>query len=142
MNSKASVVSAAAAAAATSEQQWTTDLEAMLSDAKNRFADVVWATPEGTLLYGHKSIIYSRASGSFQQRYLGAPKAMTEESLAVAGLLIRSDPCIGFTSPASLVADRNVREPLSLGGTDPALFQACLEYLCESTEHCPALELD
>lgn len=70
----------------------------MLLQAKSRFADVTWVADDGTLVLGHKCIVYARAAGEtvsvvyvgaelillgtggFQQRYLSTSVPHNESS--------------------------------------------------------------
>lgn len=74
------------------------DLSELLLQAKSRFADVTWVADDGTLVHGHKCIVYARAAGEtpsvvnsgaelilkciggFQQRYLSTSVPLNESS--------------------------------------------------------------
>lgn len=64
-----------------SRKIWANDLQALLENAKSRFADVQWVdlpgkvddAPIGDPVWGHKAIIYVRAPKSFKDRYFTFP---------------------------------------------------------------------
>lgn len=136
---------------------WLDDLRSMLSEAKSRFADVVWITQEQTEIYAHKSILYARASGTFislsylsvsfstgrlsggrtvrtgafQQKYLTVPSLTTTSTLTPGeSNLSLPSPRSSSSASTSLDSTGSALIPISLVGTDAALFAACLDFLC------------
>ncbi|GAA5997719.1 uncharacterized protein JCM10292_006766 [Rhodotorula paludigena] len=138
-----------------SEEQWLRDLGSLLRDAKGRFADVCWEDEgSGRVVYAHKALVYARATGSFQQRYLGVPHSLSEADLSQYGpsttslrtftpsSVVRRDSAqsaaSAFDSTARLWTPDSARngstedpvgKPRSLGHTDVGVFETALEYL-------------
>ncbi|TNY23441.1 hypothetical protein DMC30DRAFT_347309 [Rhodotorula diobovata] len=142
--------------ASSSERQWLSDLRSLLDDARRRFGDVAWSDDDsGRTVYAHKCIVYARATGSFQQRYLGVPHGLSESDLSIYGPSTTSFRTFTPSSTAhrdSLTptahslgrsprpssstchqsegesANGNETQALSLGTTDIGVFEAALEY--------------
>ncbi|KAI8456911.1 hypothetical protein BY996DRAFT_4579021 [Phakopsora pachyrhizi] len=135
-----------------SKERWKLDLGSLLKNAQKRFADIAWAVePGGTEeIWAHKAIIYARASGQFQLKYLSAPAPPPHSRLSIlpTGSSIsflpyqnsfRSNtpqsslahshrpPSPGGLSLTSLAG--SVRQVAFLNGTDSNLFQSILEAL-------------
>lgn len=118
--------SAQLTAARASEEAWLQDLSLLLREARARFGDLAWHAPDGRTVYAHKAVVYSRAAGSFQQRFLGTPAHANQPELAY-------DP-LQFLRPASIASSHSLATPRHLDGTDPAFFDACLEFLYTGTQ--------
>ncbi|OCF59112.1 hypothetical protein L486_03613 [Kwoniella mangroviensis CBS 10435] len=56
---------------ADSTESWIKDLKSLFENAKDRFGDVCWESEDLSMkkIWGHKSIIYSRAPKAFKERY-------------------------------------------------------------------------
>ncbi|KAG0139972.1 hypothetical protein CROQUDRAFT_100770 [Cronartium quercuum f. sp. fusiforme G11] len=135
-----------------SKQRWQNDLSNLLKNANARFADLAWTLAPGQKeqIWAHKAIIYARAGGQFQLKYLAAPappphsrlpalpsnassasfspfpvslRSVTPQSTTSA----RRPPSPGASSLNSLSA--STRQVAVLNGTDPTLFQSILEAL-------------
>ncbi|GAA5943576.1 hypothetical protein JCM3775_005812 [Rhodotorula graminis] len=142
-----------------SERQWLKDLGSLLVDAQERFGDVAWRDDaSGKTVYAHKCIVYARATGSFQQRYLGVPHGLSESDLSIYGTsttsfrtfspstIARHDSLVPSaqrhdhhslrpsstssypSDSGSAVGHGRDTRPLSLGHTDINVFEAALEY--------------
>ncbi|GAA5909334.1 hypothetical protein JCM8208_005647 [Rhodotorula glutinis] len=142
-----------------SESQWLKDLGLLLVDASQRFGDVAWRDDASSkTVYAHKCIVYARATGSFQQRYLGVPHGLSESDLSVFGTsttsfrtytpstIARHDSLVpsahshdhhwlrpssttSYPSDGGSAAGHgHETQPLSLGQTDISVFEAALEY--------------
>ncbi|GAA5821747.1 hypothetical protein JCM3770_003160 [Rhodotorula araucariae] len=152
--------------AALSEDQWLTDLAALLQHAHHRFADVAWSDDaSGRVIHAHKCIVYARATGSFQQRYLGVPHSLSESDLSLYGLSTTSFRT--FTPSSAIHRDSltptvrhngrsprpssstchsndgddspsNGVQPLSLGETDSSVFEGALEYFYTASKESEA----
>ncbi|KAM0752248.1 hypothetical protein T439DRAFT_204143 [Meredithblackwellia eburnea MCA 4105] len=135
-----------------SEGQWLADLKSLLDHAKQRFSDVSWIASDGTtLIHAHKSIVFARSSGIFQQRYLltnsqgdgnestlSLPFRGSRRSVTPNGGRDYTDVSqfVRSPSPASIAtfASSAPAAPLPLAGTDPAMFRACLEHFYSGSE--------
>ncbi|SGY15976.1 BQ5605_C012g06721 [Microbotryum silenes-dioicae] len=147
-------------------QKWLADLSKLRHEARRFFGDVCWAAhgptrpgrscPDEVLVYAHKAIVYSRSSGSFQERFIQCSPALhCSDSVASSfntGTSARDDArdahflrstssaslesiVTATTSSATLIAessDHVVR--LMLADTDPALFEAWLDVLYLGTQ--------
>ncbi|GAA6043805.1 hypothetical protein JCM8097_007719 [Rhodosporidiobolus ruineniae] len=143
---------------AASERQWLADLDNLRRSA--HFADVAWVADDpARIVKGHKCIVYARATGSFQQRYLGVPSSISESDLSLYGpsssfrtfTPTSSQTHTGSLTPVQYSHGRSPRpssstnhstsdetavaglRPLSLGATDIGVFEAALEYLYTAT---------
>ncbi|PLW17541.1 hypothetical protein PCANC_08028 [Puccinia coronata f. sp. avenae] len=129
--------------------RWKLDLTSLLRDASKRFADVAWTlhTGDEELICAHKAIIYARASGQFQLKYLSAP-APSPHSRLPGGLPSTSSVYLNASlrsaTPQSAISHQrpsspsvaslhstagSTRQLALLNGTDPTLFQSILEAL-------------
>lgn len=160
-------------AAKASLDRWKLDLNNLLRDASRRFADIAWALHPGAeeLICAHKgllclsfflflnyhcsyvphrldilAIIYARASGQFQLKYLSAPAPSPHSRLP--GLPSTSsvylNASLRSTTPQSNISHPrpaspsvaslhsiagSTRQIALLNGTNPTLFQSILEAL-------------
>ncbi|GAA6020885.1 hypothetical protein JCM10207_003176 [Rhodosporidiobolus poonsookiae] len=138
--------------APTSLRCWLSDLEALRRDAP--FADVSWSADESDrIVRAHKCIVYARATGTFQQRYLVVPHSISSESdLSLYGHSIRTFtpsstshggdslspypeelPSISRSSSStersnSSAATAIPSRPIALGTTDINLVEAALDF--------------
>ncbi|SCV67541.1 BQ2448_5152 [Microbotryum intermedium] len=143
-------------------QRWLADLSKLRHDARRFFGDVCWAAPgpaqrgrscsDDAFVYAHKAIVYSRSSGSFQERFIQcAPALHCSDSVASSintgtsardedtrgAHLLRSSSSASLgsmatatTSSATLIAEsRDHVMRLMLTDTDPTLFEAWLDVL-------------
>ncbi|GAA5845435.1 hypothetical protein JCM3766R1_006552 [Sporobolomyces carnicolor] len=143
------------AARSRSEEAWLRDLARLRLEAKERFGDVAWLA-EGTqrLVYAHKCIVYARATGNWQQRFMGLPHSLSEsdassfghstaslrtwtphslvrrESTATRNLTpsVASSPAPSDASHASSTSTASTVRPIVLGSTDLDVFETSLEY--------------
>ncbi|BGP15611.1 hypothetical protein JCM10213_004131 [Rhodosporidiobolus nylandii] len=156
------------AAKADSERTWLADLDQMRRQAKARFYDVAWAGDDpGRVVYGHKCIVYARATGSFQQRYLGVPHSISESDLSLYNSLRTCTPASSAThhggslAPTPTPRDQSLTprpssstdrsgssetipaspRVLSLGATDINVFEAALEYFYTAGKEAEAFAL-
>ncbi|BGP31641.1 hypothetical protein JCM10296v2_003415 [Rhodotorula toruloides] len=89
-----------------SQAAWDADLRRLLQDADAFFADVAWHNEEGGVtVYAHKFVLYARASGAFQQAFLGVPHSLSETSLSRVG---QSSASLRTFTPTSAIADGRV----------------------------------
>ncbi|KAA1065265.1 hypothetical protein PGT21_008929 [Puccinia graminis f. sp. tritici] len=129
--------------------RWKLDLNNLLRDANKRFADIAWALQPGAeeLICAHKAIIYARASGQFQLKYLSAPAPSPHSRLpglpstssvylnsSLRSITPQSAISHHLRPPSPSVASLNsiggsTRQLALLNGTDPTLFQSILEAL-------------
>ncbi|KAI7958778.1 hypothetical protein MJO28_002569 [Puccinia striiformis f. sp. tritici] len=139
-----------AAATQASLDRWKIDLQNLLRHADKRFADIAWSRTPGAgtedLICAHKAIIYARASGQFQLKYLSAPAPSPHSRLP--GLPSTSsvylNGSIRSNTPQSAISNQrppspslaslhsiagSTRQLSLLNGTDPTLFQSILEAL-------------
>ncbi|WAQ82525.1 hypothetical protein PtA15_2A842 [Puccinia triticina] len=133
-----------ASATQASLERWKLDLASLLSHAAKRFADIAWAIHPGAeeLICAHKAIIYARASGQFQLKYLAATApsphsrlpGLPSSSSVFLNASLRSPtpqsirpPSPSLASLASIAG--STRQLALLNGTDPSLFQSILEAL-------------
>ncbi|GAA5919850.1 hypothetical protein JCM6882_008340 [Rhodosporidiobolus microsporus] len=151
------------AATADSERRWLSDLDSLRREVP--FSDLVWASddPERTVR-AHKCIVYARATGSFQQRYIGVPHSISEADLSIYGHSSASfrtftptaashshsltpTPREDASSPRpSSSTDRSAASdtlpaspaPLSLGATDVNVFEAAIEYFYTAAKEAEA----
>lgn len=128
--------------------RWKLDLNNLLKHASHRFADISWAPQSGahSEICAHKAIIYARASGQFQLKYLSGPAPSPHSRLP--GLPSTSsvylNPSARSTTPQSAIShprpaspsvaslnsiSGSARQVALLNGTDPTLFQSILEAL-------------
>ncbi|GAA5983057.1 hypothetical protein JCM11641_004711 [Rhodosporidiobolus odoratus] len=148
-------------AKANSQRKWLNDLDSMRLQAKHRFPDVAWSTADSVkVVHAHKWMVYVRATGSFQQRYLGVPHNMSHSDLSLFGRSSTSfrtftpssvhhgdsltptpyDPYItprpSSSTDHSRASDVNLApaKPLPLGGTDINVFESALEYFYTGSE--------
>ncbi|GAA5967666.1 hypothetical protein JCM21900_006735 [Sporobolomyces salmonicolor] len=137
-------------ARAQSEEAWLRDLAGLKADAGSRFGDVAWAAEDsGRVVYAHKCIVYARATGNWQQRFMGVPHSLSESNLSLYG---QSTTSIRTYTPQSMIhpgsttptarEDRrspspssnshsstpSALRPIPLGPTDIDVFEASLEY--------------
>ncbi|GAA5903440.1 hypothetical protein JCM5296_006254 [Sporobolomyces johnsonii] len=136
-------------ARAQSEEAWLRDLASLKADARSRFGDVAWAAEEtGRVVYAHKCIVYARATGNWQQRFMGVPHSLSESNLSLYG---QSTTSIRTYTPQSMIhpgsttptprEDRrspspsnsqsstpSALRPIPLGPTDIDVFETSLEY--------------
>ncbi|GAA6062826.1 hypothetical protein JCM10212_002464 [Sporobolomyces blumeae] len=134
------------AARARSEEEWLADLAQLRTDAKARFGDVAWVA-EGSerVVYAHKCIVYARATGNWQQRFMGVPHSLSDSSMSLYGqstLSIRtwtpqaasrrdsaaSHGCSPAPSESSRSSSASSIRPIVLGSTDLDVFETSLEY--------------
>ncbi|GAA5881725.1 hypothetical protein JCM1840_000350 [Sporobolomyces johnsonii] len=136
-------------ARAQSEEAWLRDLASLKADAGSRFGDVAWAAEDsGRVVYAHKCIVYARATGNWQQRFMGVPHSLSESNLSLYG---QSTTSIRTYTPQSMIhpgsttptprEDRrspspsnsqsstpSALRPIPLGPTDIDVFETSLEY--------------
>ncbi|GAA5904309.1 uncharacterized protein JCM6883_006443 [Sporobolomyces salmoneus] len=144
------------AARTKSEEEWLADLSRLRVEAKERFGDVAWVA-EGSqrLVYAHKCIVYARATGNWQQRFMGLPHSLSESATSSFGhsttslrtwtpqSLVRRDSTAtqNFATPSSCsspapsdlshtssTSNSSLIRPIVLGSTDLDVFETSLEY--------------
>uniref|UniRef100_A0A0K3CP01 BTB domain-containing protein n=1 Tax=Rhodotorula toruloides TaxID=5286 RepID=A0A0K3CP01_RHOTO len=108
-----------------SQAAWDADLRRLLQDADALFADVAWHDEEGgATVYAHKFILYARASGAFQQAFLGVPHSLSETSLSRIG---QSSASLRTFTPTSAIADGRVPAGLEKDNSGAANVNATLQ---------------
>ncbi|CDR48050.1 hypothetical protein NBRC10512_001222 [Rhodotorula toruloides] len=108
-----------------SQAAWDADLRQLLQDADALFADVAWHDKEGgSTVYAHKFILYARASGAFQQAFLGVPHSLSETSLSRIG---QSSASLRTFTPTSAIADGRVPAGLEKDNSGAADANATLQ---------------
>ncbi|MBW0497728.1 hypothetical protein O181_037443 [Austropuccinia psidii MF-1] len=129
-------------------EHWKHDLSNLLKNANKRFADIAWAIRPGgnEELWAHKAIVYARASGQFQLKYLSAPAPSPHSRLPAlpSNSSVYLNQTLRSTTPQSTLSQirpnspggaslnslaGSTRQIALLNGTDPTLFQSILEAL-------------
>ncbi|EGG06777.1 uncharacterized protein MELLADRAFT_62956 [Melampsora larici-populina 98AG31] len=136
-------------AAQASRERWKSDLANLLKHANNRFADLAWsiAPHSKEQIWAHKAIIYARAGGQFQLKYLSSPAPPPHSRIPPLPSNASSVSISPFPTSLRSVTPQSNRRPSSpggnslnslststrqvsiLNGTDPTLFQSILEAL-------------
>ncbi|GEM07627.1 pyruvate dehydrogenase kinase [Rhodotorula toruloides] len=137
-----------------SRAAWDADLRQLLREADALFADVAWHDEiSGATIHAHKFVLYARASGAFQQTFLGVPHSLSETGLSRNG---QSSTSLRTFTPTSATTDRPPTavkaktangEPtdvlratwagparLSLHSADVPVFKAALEWFYTAAE--------
>ncbi|GAA5928178.1 uncharacterized protein JCM15063_003808 [Sporobolomyces koalae] len=131
-----------------SEQDWLRDLARLRTDAHTRFGDVAWVADGSTkVVYAHKCIVYARATGNWQQRFMGVPHSLAQSDSSLHGHSTTSlsrtwtphPPCLDppSTSSCSPVPSDSSHSssnsscrirPIVLAATDLDVFETSLDY--------------